>query len=342
MKTDKNVCPPHMKTDKNVCLPHMKTDKNVCPPHMETGRNACPPETDGDTLSSMPVFEKPILGAHKSIAGGFDKAVQRALESGCQCLQLFTKNNNQWRAKPIEPDEAARLRQAFAESSLAAAIAHDSYLINLASPDPVLWKKSVIALIDELRRAETLGLRYVVAHPGCFCDGNERSGLRRIIRALDSLHKETAGLGAECLLETTAGQGTSLGWRFEHLAAILDGVKQPERLGVCVDTCHIFAAGYPMAAADEYHATMEALDHAVGLGRIRAFHLNDSARDQGSRVDRHAHIGRGKMGLEPFRHLLADPRFRGVPMYLETPKGEDAGEDLDAVNLRTLRGLIEG
>jgi deoxyribonuclease-4 len=284
----------------------------------------------------------PILGAHKSIVGGFDKAVHRAQDSGCQCLQLFTKNNNQWRAKPIAPEEAARFRQALEHAGIVSPIAHDSYLINLASPDRVLWKKSVAALVEELRRADVLGLGCVVAHPGCYVAGGEAAGLRRVIRAIDSIHRETAGLMVPCLLETTAGQGTSLGWRFEHLAAILDGVKHPQRLGICVDTCHVFAAGYPLSTADQYEATMEALDRTVGLGRIRAFHLNDSAREFGSRVDRHAHIGRGKLGLEPFRRLLADPSFRGVPMYLETPKGAAGGEDLDAVNLRTLRSLIRG
>jgi deoxyribonuclease IV len=282
----------------------------------------------------------PILGAHTSIAGGLEKAVARAVASGCQCLQIFTKNSNQWQARPIAVDEAKRFRQAVQQAGIVAAVAHDSYLINLASPDPVLWKKSVAALIDELRRAEQLGLGYVVAHPGCFIDGGEAAGLRRVVRAINTLHTETAGLGVECLVENTAGQGTSVGWSVEHLAAILDGVRRPERLGVCLDTCHLFAAGYPLATVEEYQTTMESLVRAVGLERIRAFHLNDSARDIGSRVDRHAHIGRGKLGLEPFRHLLADVRFRGIPMYLETPKGEEDGEDLDAVNLRTLRSLF--
>jgi deoxyribonuclease-4 len=289
----------------------------------------------------MTILATPILGAHKSIAGGFDRAVQRAVKSGCQCLQLFTKNSNQWRARPIAPEVAASFRQAIERSGIVSPIAHDAYLINMASPDRALWTKSVAALIDELRRAETLGLGYVVAHPGCYIEGGEGAGLRRVGRALDAIDKETAGLGARCLLETTAGQGTSLGWRFEHLAAILDAVKHPERLGICVDTCHVFAAGYPLQTADDYQGTIEALDRAVALSRVRAIHLNDSARGLGSRVDRHAHIGRGMMGLEPFRRLLADPRLRGVPMYLETPKGDEEGEDPDATNLRTLRGLID-
>jgi deoxyribonuclease-4 len=191
-----------------------------------------------------------------------------------------------------------------------------------------------------MQRAERLGIGYVVTHPGSFTDGSEDAGLRRVIAALDEIHAQTPGLRAQCLLETTAGQGTNLGWRFEHLATILDGVRDPDRLGVCVDTCHVFAAGYPLAPRKEYLATMRALDQAVGLAKVRAFHLNDSKREQGSRVDRHAHIGEGHLGLEPFRHILNDRRFRHLPMCLETPKGKRDGQDLDAVNLATLRGLL--
>lgn len=281
----------------------------------------------------------PILGAHASIAGGFDKAVRRARRSGCDCVQVFTANTVQWRARPITPDEVARFRRALEECRIVCPIGHDSYLINLASPDRSLWTRSVKAFGAELRRAETLGLGYLVTHPGSYIAGPQEDGLRRVVRALDAIHKETAGIGAQCLLETTAGQGTSLGWRFEQLAAILDQVQHPERLGICFDTCHVFAAGYPLRTAAEYDSTIEALDRTVGLGRVRAFHLNDSSHDLGSRVDRHAHIGRGRMGLEPFRRLLADPRFQQTPMYLETPKAEEGGEDLDAVNLRVLRSL---
>jgi len=283
----------------------------------------------------------PILGAHKSISGGYDRAVQRARACGCDCVQLFTKNNTQWRAVPIGDEQAARFQQALAECDVGHPLAHDSYLINLASPDQELWEKSADAFAEELCRAERLGIPYVVTHPGSYTTGAVKSGLRRIIRALDRVLRRTRGLRVQCLLETTAGQGTSLGWRFEHLRAILEGVKEPERLDVCVDTCHVFAAGYALGSPEQYAATMDALDAAVGLGRVRAFHLNDSAREQGSRVDRHAHIGRGKMGIEPFRLLLNDARFRAVPMYLETPKGQERGEELDVINLRTLRALVK-
>jgi deoxyribonuclease-4 len=280
-----------------------------------------------------------ILGAHQSISGGYYKAVERAVECGCKCVQIFTKNNNQWRAKPITAEEAEKFQNALVEKAISHPIAHDSYLINLASPDLVLWKKSLAAFVEELCRAELLGIPYVVTHPGCFTEGDEKSGICRVIRALDEIHDQTQNLQAQCLLETTAGQGSSLGWRFEQLAAMLDGVKQPERLGICFDTCHVFAAGYSLGTKPEYMATMKSFDQTIGIERIKAFHLNDSRRECGSRVDRHEHIGRGHMGLEPFRLLLNDRRFRKIPMYLETPKGKN-GDDFDAVNLATLRGLI--
>jgi deoxyribonuclease-4 len=199
----------------------------------------------------------------------------------------------------------------------------------------------VEAFVVELRRAERLGIEYLVTHPGSHTGGSEEAGLGRVVAALNEVHAQTDGLRAKCLLENTAGQGTSLGWRFEHLAAILDGVRHPERLGVCIDTCHLFAAGYPLGTRREYLSTIRKLADLVGLERIKAFHLNDSKRELGSRVDRHEHIGQGRMGLEPFRHLLNDRRFRKLPMYLETPKGMKDGRELDAMNLETSRSLIE-
>ncbi len=283
-----------------------------------------------------------ILGAHKSISGGYDKAVERAALAGCDCVQLFTKNNNQWRAKNITDDDAKGFQAALKKHGITHPIAHDCYLINLASPDRALWQKSVRAFARELQRAEVLGIPYLVAHPGAYTAGTEAQGLDRIVRALDRVHEQTQGFRADCLLETTAGQGTSIGWRFEQLADILNRVKQPDRLGVCFDTCHVFAAGYSLGTPAQYEATMQAFDAAVGLRRIRAFHLNDSKRPRGSRVDRHEHIGRGEMGLDPFRFLLGDRRFHNIPMYLETPKGKENGVDMDIVNLRTLRGLLPG
>jgi len=275
-----------------------------------------------------------------SIAGGYHKAVEAAAQLEMETVQIFTKNNNQWKAKPISGEEAERFRDALNQSGIAHPLAHDSYLINLASPDRSLWGRSVTAFVEELRRAKRLGIPFVVTHPGAFTTSTEARGLRRVVRAIDEIHSRSEGLAARCLLETTAGQGTALGWRFEHLAEIIENVAEPERLGVCFDTCHVFAAGYPMGTPEDYRATIRQFNRTVGVKRIKAFHLNDSLRPLGSRVDRHAHIGRGWMGLEPFRHLLADRRFRRVPMYLETPKGEEDGEDLDTINLRTLRGLL--
>jgi deoxyribonuclease-4 len=283
----------------------------------------------------------PILGAHKSIAGGYHKAVEAAHDCTCDCVQLFTKNSNQWRAKELTSDDVARFRTALDQHGVRHPIAHDSYLINLASPDEALWRKSIDAFVIELQRAELLGIPHVVTHPGAYMSTSEEAGLRRIIEALDEVHRQTAGMAVKCLLETTAGQGTCLGCRFEHLATIIAGVREPDRLGVCVDTCHIFAAGYPLGTKKEYNATIRALEKTVGLNQVKAFHLNDSRKPLGSRVDRHAHIGEGELGLEPFRYLLNDRRFRKVPMYLETPKGQREGEELDVINLRTLRDLVE-
>lgn len=281
-----------------------------------------------------------ILGAHMSIVGGYFRAVEVARERGCDCVQLFTKNNNQWRAKELTDEDAEKFQSALARLGIRYPIAHDSYLINLASPDPALWSKSVDALAIELLRAEKLGIPYVVAHPGAFTDSCEQQGLERIIQALDAIHRQTAGIKARVLLENTAGQGSCLGWRFEQLGEILRGVADRKRLGVCIDTCHAFAAGYPLQTAEQYSDTMAQLDATVGIEHVKAIHLNDSKQPLGSRVDRHEHIGRGKLGVEPFRHLLNDQRFRETPMYLETAKEKEEDEEMDVVNLRVLRGLI--
>lgn len=283
----------------------------------------------------------PLLGAHKSIAGGYHNALLAAQELGCQCVQLFTKNNNQWAGKPISDQEAAVFRKLLRAAKLKLPMAHDSYLINLASPDAFLYRRSVDAFVEEVERAEKLGLTYLVTHPGTPTDGDEAAGLQRVAQALDEVHNRCPDHRVMVLLETTAGQGQSIGHRFEHLAAILERVKHPERVGVCLDTCHVFAAGYPLAPEKEYQATFKQFARLIGLKKLRAFHLNDSAKPQGSRVDRHANIGRGCLGLEPFRLLLNDRRFRRHPMVLETPKEGPNGEDLDVMNLKTLRRLLQ-
>jgi deoxyribonuclease IV len=275
-----------------------------------------------------------------SIAGGCDRAVLAAHAVGFQTVQLFTKNNNQWNAPAITPEQAGAFRGALEQTGIADPVAHTSYLINMGSPDDTLWKKSIDAMVVEVQRCHQLGIADLVVHPGAHMGAGEEAGLRRIAAALDEIHGRTVGLGVTIDLETTAGQGSSLGYRFEHLQTILELVADPGRLGVCVDSCHIFAAGYSFDRPERYDEMITQLDRTVGISRLRVWHLNDSCRDCGSRVDRHAGIGAGKMGLEPFRAIVNDPRLRGLPMILETPKGTDDGEDLDARNLRTLRQLI--
>lgn len=282
----------------------------------------------------------PLLGAHQSIAGGYYKAVEIAADLKMDCVQIFTKNNNQWRAKPLDADDVALFRDALAETGLRSPCAHSSYLINLASPNDALWKKSLDAFVVELERADKLGLDGLVIHPGSFVDSSEEAGLGRIVKALDEALERTQELRTEVWLETTAGQGSNLGHRFEHLQFLIEGVQESRRLGVCVDTCHIFAAGYPLKTPSQYDATMEEFDDVVGVQWIRAFHLNDSKRELGSRVDRHENIGEGCLGREPFRHLLNDERFAQHPMYMETPKGERDGKQLDAINLACLRRMV--
>ncbi len=282
----------------------------------------------------------PLLGAHMSVAGGYDRAVEAAADHGMDCVQIFTKNNNQWRAQPMDPEVVGRFRTRMAETGLRKPCAHASYLINLGSPDPALWRKSIDAYVIELERAEVLGLAGVVLHPGSYTSSSEAEGLAQIATALDDVLSTTAGLEVEVWLENTAGQGTNLGHRFEQLAAIIERLRDAGRVGICLDSCHLFAAGYPLATDGQYAGTMQAFDEIVGQERLRAWHLNDSKREFGSRVDRHENIGEGYLGLDPFRQILNDPRAAELPMFLETPKGDRDGRTLDAINLETLRSLL--
>ncbi|MDI3340795.1 MAG: deoxyribonuclease IV [Sphaerobacter sp.] len=279
-----------------------------------------------------------LFGAHMSIAGGVDKAIDRAAQVGCDAVQIFTKNNNQWAAKPIPPAQVERFRQRQAEAGIRAVVAHDSYLINLASPDEALWEKSVVAFRVELERCELLGVPYLVTHPGSHTGAGEEVGIRRVAQALNRIHAELPGYRVITLLEITAGQGSALGYRFEQLRAIVDLVAAPERVGYCFDTCHAFAAGYELRTPEGYAETMDAFDRILGLRNLRALHLNDSKRELGSRVDRHDHIGAGMIGLAGFYNVVNDPRLAGLPGLLETPKSEDLHED--AENLARLRSLI--
>jgi deoxyribonuclease IV len=278
-----------------------------------------------------------LLGAHESVAGGLHLAFDRIEEVGGAALQIFTRNQRQWNPSPVTEEEQGLFTQAWEKHSSIPVASHSSYLVNLASGKPDLVKKSIAAFAGELQRCELLNIPLVVMHPGSHGGDGVEEGLARFTKNLD-LALESADNRVTVLLETTAGQGTGLGSRFEELAAIIEESKYPEKLGVCVDTCHIFAAGYDIRSPESYRATMDSFDKLVGIDRIKFFHLNDSKKGLECRVDRHEHIGQGEIGLEGFRNLLNDPRFADHPMTLETPKGKDLQEDRD--NLKTLRNLI--
>lgn len=280
----------------------------------------------------------PLLGAHMSIVGGFTTAIHQAAAHGCPTVQLFTKAPSQWTGKPIEQEQADAFREAMTLHKVNLAVGHNSYLINLASPDDTLYERSLNALADEIHRANQLGLRYLVMHPGAHVGAGEQAGLNRIVRGLDTLRNRCPSR-TTLLLENTAGQGTCIGHRFEHLADILAQVRDASWLGVCFDTCHAFAAGYGLSSAEEYDATMGELDRVVGLSRVQVFHINDSVKGRGSRVDRHAGLGRGQIGLEAFKLLMGDNRFADRPFVLETPKQEGDQTDMDAINLAILRDM---
>lgn len=282
----------------------------------------------------------PLFGAHLSVAGGLTKAVAAAVALGCETVQIFTKNANTWAAKPLVDAEVTAFRRAVKDAGLRYVTAHDSYLINVATPDETLYQKSVEALTVEVERAEALGLAYLVSHPGAHVGSGVEAGVARVAAALDEVHRRCAGYQVQILLETTAGQGTVLGATFEEIAGILDRVADPARLGVCFDTCHALASGYPLATAADHADTFGTFDEVVGLDRLRLFHMNDSVKGLGSRVDRHAAIGAGEVGAEAFRRIVTDPRFADRPMILETPKEDDNGKPMDAVNLKRLRAFL--
>ncbi len=279
-----------------------------------------------------------LLGAHMSIAGGVSKAFERAQSIDCTCMQIFTRNQNQWQSKPLDVQEIARYQALAQSTGIAPVVAHASYLINIGSPDPALWAKSADALRVELERAEQLDILGVVFHPGSHMNTSEAEGLDRIARGIDHAHAATAGVRTLTLLENTAGQGAHLGYRFEHLAAILAAVDDPGRIGVCFDTCHALTAGYEFRDQDSYARLWDEFDQVVGLERLKVFHFNDTKKDLGSRVDRHTHIGEGFLGLEPFRLILNDARFAALPKILETPKEDDMADDV--INLNRLRSLL--
>jgi deoxyribonuclease-4 len=276
-----------------------------------------------------------------SIAGGVDQAPLRGRAVGCDAIQVFTKSNRQWRSRPLGDEEVEAFRRNVKATGIRPVVAHDCYLLNLAAPAAAIWKRSVAAFREELERAERLGIPYLVTHPGSHLAAGETEGIARVAEALNVVHAALPNHRVRVLLETTAGQGTSLGYRFEQLAAILERVEAAHRVGICLDTCHLFAAGYDLRSPAGYRQTLRALATCVGVARVRAIHLNDSRQGLGSRVDRHAHIGKGRLGLAAFGLLLNDPRFRRVPMILETPKGEDL-VTADRRNLARLRRLLDG
>jgi deoxyribonuclease-4 len=279
------------------------------------------------------------LGAHESIAGGMHKALERADSVGCDAVQLFVKPNRSW-AVPVLADEQVALFRSKAEMlDIWPLVGHTSYLLNLCSPQDDLWQRSIDTLVIELERCEALGVPWLVLHPGAHVGTGEEVGLARMARALGEVHAATAGFQTQILLETTAGQGTKLGYRFEHLAWLLNHAPGGERLGICLDTCHVFAAGYELRTLEGYAATMDAFDSVIGLERLKALHLNDSRGALGSRKDRHEHIGKGHIGLQGFRHVVSDPRLAGLPGLLETPKSDDLHEDRE--NLALLRSLCQ-
>lgn len=254
-----------------------------------------------------------------SIAGGLDKAPAHGRAIGADVIQIFTRNQVQWKARPIGSEEAAAFRAAMAASGLRLAASHGSYLVNLATPDGAMLRKSREAFVAELERCQALGVPYLVFHPGAHMGAGEEAGLRRIAESLDFALERAGARGVSPLLEVTAGQGSYVGHRFEHLAEILGRVRCPERVGVCLDTCHLLAAGYDLASPEGYEETIAACERVIGLHRVKAFHLNDAKAGLGSHLDRHAPIGKGHLGRESFRRLLTDRRFAGLPMFLETP-----------------------
>lgn len=280
-----------------------------------------------------------IFGAHESIAGGVFRAIERGKQATCDTIQMFNKSNNQWRAAKLKPEEVDTFFKLIEATGVTVATSHTSYLINIGSPDRALSEKSYRSLKEEMERCELLKIGNLVMHPGSHVGSGEETGMNRISENINRLFDELHNNHVTLLLETTAGQGSNLGYTFEQLAYMIDRVENKDRIGVCLDTCHIFAAGYPLVNPKDYQKTMKQLDEVIGLDRLRIIHMNDSMKECGSRRDRHEHIGKGFIGLEGFRHIVNDKHLKNIPMILETPKGEDLAEDIE--NLRVLRSIVK-
>jgi deoxyribonuclease-4 len=285
-----------------------------------------------------PQTPRPLLGAHMSIAGGVDKALLEGKRVDCDVIQIFTKSSRQWAFQPYSEEEIQAFKQNQKETGIVTVIAHDSYLLNLGSPDESLRKKSIRAFIEEMERCETLAIPYLIAHPGAHLGAGEDVGIKTIGHSLDEVHTSCRGYKVKIALEITAGQGSNIGYRFEQIRNMIESTKENDRLRVCFDTEHAFAAGYDLRTKDGYEQTFGEFDETIGLKLLVAFHLNDSKKEFHSKVDRHEHIGKGHIGVEAFRMLLNDPRFWGIPMCLETPKGRDLKEDKE--NLGLLKSLV--
>lgn len=278
-----------------------------------------------------------LLGAHMSIAGGIFNAFARGESVGCDTMQIFTKSSNQWKAKELTDEDLEKYHAEQKRTKIAPVIAHDSYLINLGSPDAILIRKSREAFLVEMERCEKLKIPFLVTHPGSHLGKGEEWGVKRIAESISWLHEQTDGYTVKIALETTAGQGTNLGYRFEQIASMIEQAEQPERLAVCMDTCHIFAAGYDITTEKAYKQTISEFDRIIGLDRLAVIHFNDAKKALGSRVDRHEHLGKGEIGKDAFGFFMRDRRFAKIPKLLETPKGDDG--EMDKVNLGLLRKL---
>jgi deoxyribonuclease-4 len=280
-----------------------------------------------------------LVGAHLSISGGVDKAFGRATDLECTSFQIFTKSNRQWRAKELSPEEIERYHQQQQDTGIEPVVCHASYLLNLATPDDALWQKSIEALVVEVERCELLGIPYLVLHPGGHMKSGLEAGIVRVAQALDTVHQRLPKAACKIALEITAGQGTHLGSKFEEIMAIIESCQQHERLSVCFDTCHALVAGYEFRTPESYEEMIAEFDQVIGLDKLKVIHVNDAQKDLGSHVDRHAHIGEGCIGLEPFGYFLNDERLKKVPFLLETPVKDDPGDNMR--NLEQLRRLIE-
>ena len=277
---------------------------------------------------------EPLLGAHMPTTGGIQRAIIEGADIGCQCVQLFTSSPQQWKARSVDEEQIALFSQARNETGLHPIVVHDSYLINLASGDDEIRAKSIRAFQDEMERCESFAVDFLVTHCGACGKETEAQGLTRLAESIDIVHHSSPDYCTRITLEVTAGQGTSLGYRFEHIRRVLDSVREPERLGVCLDTCHVFAAGYDLRGDTAYESVLDEFDTVIGLERLCVIHANDCKKELGSRVDRHEHIGRGQIGAEAFRLLVRDKRLRSIPKIVETPDFKLHGE-----NLRILRAL---